>query len=508
MLTKLIDTSSYYSLDEPQITIIDLASSRKGLIKQAADSAIMDYAAKLKPELGKTYLHILAMGAGEYYGANRNSDNFPEMNLIDCHKTFETAPAHIFRNHVNKDPRIAIGRVVFSVYNERMHRVELIAELWNEKAPDIKERIERGDWPKTSMACKTAFDVCSICQNKASTRQEYCEHLVEDLGRIYPDGRKVQALNVAPLKFFDISIVVRPADVTSAVLQKLASANDVAESSVDAATAEGLDEIYAEKTASLKKLSEFIKEIEGDVVYADSNLDNILARVKDPEHKVLDVLRNYPINEVFSTMAHLGVSPSLAFLGELIALKALGENGRGMGQLAASYVNSVGLDQVPLPDKDFGDNLGSNIGVQSCLTPYLPGSSFLPGYVEDRASITKQAFDQNQFLRGTNVGYSGNGPHVEPTVYEQFRQQQLVPNAESKSGLLNIFNTIMAIGGAALAAKWYITRAIEEKMKEQELNTLSDGVKIRLVKSASDYKLTYKLAKAAMVKLVQKKRID
>jgi hypothetical protein len=43
-------------------------------------------------------------------------------------------------------------------------------------------------------------------------------------------------------------------------------------------------------------------------------------------------------------------------------------------------------------------------------------------------------------------------------------------------------------------------------MKEQELNKASDGVKIVLVKSASDYKLTYKLAKTAMVKLVQKKK--
>jgi hypothetical protein len=509
MLTKLLDISSYYREDEPQVTIIDLTSSRKGLIKQAADSKILEYTSKLQPENGKTYIHILAMSAGEFYGANRNGDTFPEMNLIDSHKTFETSPAHVFRNHVNKNKDIAIGKVILSVYNERMKRVELICELYNDRAVDVIDEINKGKWPKTSMACKTAYDCCSICGNKAHTRQEYCEHLSEDLNRIYPDGRKVMALNVAPLKFFDISIISgRQADPTSYVLQKLASVNDVAESSVDAATAEGLDEIYAEKSASLKKLSEFIKEIEGDVVYADPNLDNILSRVRDPEHKILDVLRLYPINEVFSTMAHLGVSPSLAFIAELISRKLLGKDGEGLGQIASSYMSSIGIDEMPLPDKDFGQATGPNIGVQNCLNPYLPGASFLPQYVEDRAIMTKAALEGNYFLRGTNVGYAGNGPHIEPTVYEQFRQNQLVPNEGNKSSLINIMNTIMAIGGAALAAKWFITRTIEEKMKEQELNTLSDGVKIRLVKSASDYKLTYKLAKAAMVKLVQKKRID
>ena len=35
-------------------------------------------------------------------------------------------------------------------------------------------------------------------------------HLKYELNRLYPDGRKVFAVNDQPLKFFDISIVVRP----------------------------------------------------------------------------------------------------------------------------------------------------------------------------------------------------------------------------------------------------------------------------------------------------------
>lgn len=501
MLTKLIDTSSFYQ-DEPQVTILDNRDLTGSLIKQAADSRIQQFASKITPIHGKTYLHILAMGAGEFYGANRNADYFPESNLIDYHNTFETSPAHIFRNHVNKNPEIAIGRVIYSVYNDRMHRVELIAELWNDKAPDIVDKIENGDWPKTSMACRTPFDVCSICGNKAKTREEYCEHLSEQLGKIYPDGRKVMALNLAPLRFFDISIVFRPADVTSSVLQKVASTVETI-GSVDEAMMAGLSEITMHKAASLKKLSELLKEVDGDVVSFDSNFDNLVSRVSDPKGDVIDILRNYNLNEVFSTLGHLGISPSLGFLAELIGRKILGEDARGIGPMAAAYVNKSGTSALMDFDRDFGEITEPNIGIVHALLPHMESSSYLPGYVENRVSMNKQASVYG-YVQGTNVGYSGNGPHIEPTVYEKFREQNLA-NAPQTSDLLKVFNTIVAIGGAALAAKWFITQVIEKKMKEQELNKVSDGVKIPLVKSASDYKLTYKLAKSAMLKLIQNK---
>jgi len=62
--------------------------------------------------------------------------------------------------------------------------------------------------------------------------------------------------------------------------------------------------------------------------------------------------------------------------------------------------------------------------------------------------------------------------------------------------------TLLEIGGAALAAKWYITRVIDQKMKEAELASNYE-TKITLVKSASDLRITYKLVKAAMIKAVR-----
>lgn len=495
-MLKLIKSEPFFHEQEPTVRIID--SDRSGLIKAAADNRVMEYVSQLAPEQDKVYLHILAMGAGEYYGANRNQDFFGENNLRDHYKTFETSPAHVFRNHVNKDPAIAIGQVVFAIYNDRMHRVELIAWIDKTKGADVIQRIEAGDFPATSMACKTPYDICSICGNRAHTRQEYCVHLSEELGRIYPDGRKVMALNVAKLRFFDISIVVRPADVTSSVLQKVASENGQVVGSAELAEIEGL----TEKTAAMKKLSEFVKEITGGVVVnSDPSLDSILEKVRDPEVDSIDILRNYDTKSVLDSLAHLGISPSLAWLAELIARKSLGKEGEGMGALIHGYVKEVGVEGLPLAQNDFGEPSAPSLAIMSALMPSVKQASLHPEFVSER-SLQKQV---PGFLPGTNVGYVGNGPRIEPTPYEKFRNEHIVPAATSPSGLSSIMRTLMVIGGAALAAKWYITQVIEQKMKANHAFDPSGPVKIGLVeKRASDYKSTHRLAESDMVKLVKK----
>lgn len=492
-LTKLLDSSSFFKGEEPTVTVLNLDNT-KGLVKQAADSRINEFVSKIVPDEKKIFVHLLAMGAGEYYGANRNADWFPENNLIDCHKTFETSPAHIFRNHINRDPAIAIGQVIFSIYNQRMKRVEVIAWIDKEKGADIVERLNKGDFPATSMACKTAYDVCSICGNRAHTRQEYCEHLSEQLGKVYPSGQKVMAINSAPLRFFDMSIVVRPADVTSSILQKVASDENEIISSADAAEAEGILESGVTKQATIQKLSEFIKMVDGGhaIDYADS-AEHLLNKVQDPDHKVLDVLTNFKLNEVLDTMGHLGISPSVSFLAELIGRKTLGSEGHGIGPMAAAVVNHVGAANMELP-VDQGLSSNESMAVMVALMPYMGSSSILPEHVEKRAYIER-----------TNVGFVGNGPKIEPTPYELFKSKNLADPVE-KAGLLKKIQVLLTIGASALAAKWYITRVIEQKMKDVD-NLREYGAKIHLVKSASDLKTAYKLAKADMVKAITPKKV-
>ena len=502
-MLKLIDSASFFPEDEPTVTIVDF-NNLNGLTKQAADSQITEYVSTILPKPNKVYLHILAMGASQYYGANRNADSFPEENLIKYYKTFETSPAHLFRNHNNKNPAIAIGVVIKAIWNPRMKRVELIVEMDKTLGADILQRIEDGEFPSTSMACRTEKDTCSVCGNEAGTRQAYCEHLKHQLGKMYPDGRKVVALNTHPLRFFDISVVWRPADVTSSILTKVASHGEHIKSSAELAEEVGLsDEPISpqmNKSAEMKKLSEFIKEVDGGVIVnADVNMDKLLSHTQDPDMKLIPILKNFKISDIAHTLAHLGISPSLIFLAELLAIKSQGMHMIGSGKAIANLVNSIDRNRIELPKEEF-EAVGSPIeSISKLLAPSMIRSSLHSEFVEKRAYNTDYS-DFSGIHSESNIGYTGNLGHIEQTPFEKWKAAS--PSQDS-SKMADILKTLLIIGGQAIAMKWMITHAIEKHV-ENSAHGHPYGAKIVLVKSAQELRLTYKLAKAAMVKSLKR----
>ncbi|CAL9984756.1 hypothetical protein VPHD69_0270 [Vibrio phage D69] len=390
-MDKLVDSMSFS--EDWQVTLLEESA---GLEKSAAANEVLDFTEKMDKKDGKFYLHINAMGAGEYYGSNRNGDYFPEDNLIQWHKTFETSPAHVFRHHVNKDPSIAIGKVIYSYYNPRMHRVELIAEVDKELGRAEYEAISRGEFPMTSMACNTPYDVCSICNNRAHNRAEYCSHLTTQLNQTMPDGRRVMSLNVGPLKFFDISIVIRPADITSSVLQKVASNGDIASvSSAEAAELEGVT-YGSEKQASIKKLAvekaaDLLKEIPGEVEDMQDSLGSILKSVRDPEDALLDTLKPYHMSDIISTFAALGINPSLKFLIKIIAGKEIGQREDEIADAAIDALETHGVESIPEDADRLIPDLADakpNPYLIKILSGQMDGSSYKREYVEKRASHT------------------------------------------------------------------------------------------------------------------------
>ena len=484
-MLKLVELGGF-GWDEPDVKIVNNKDIGH-LTKSASHEEINSFIATLKPDSDKVYVHILALGALPSWGFNKNADGFPRENLKKYHHTFVES-AHIYRNHQNKNPDIAIGKVIHSVFNDRMDRVELIAYIRKDRGADIIERLENGDYPPTSMAVRTPYDTCSICGAKASTRAMYCSHLSDELGRIYPDGKKVGAINDGPLKFIDQSIVLRPADSTSSILQKVASADTSIIGSAELAEIEGL----TEKTAAHKKLSEFIKHITdgGYVVDHSESLDNILAKVKDPELAVIPHLAKHELSEVLATLAHLGITPSLKFLAELIGHKISGPNSEGIGELVEGYIGAEGIDKLILSDKSFAST-EPNPFIMDLLMPSVKQASLFPEQVAQRSLIP-----------GTNVGYAGSGPAIEETPVERFRRLSGDVAAHKPGGLMHMIKSLIVIGGAALAAKWYINNLIEQKMREQEnsMQSYNNHAKIVIVKQASDYKSTYHLATASFVK--------
>lgn len=176
-------------------------------------------------------VHLIAIGATEDYGPNRNGDGFKRACCEQYHDTF-VKHARFYRDHLNKNPAKSYGLVKASTYHKPMQRIELVAALNGSKeaaernggllADKELEKLARGDDIGVSMACTISHDVCSGCGNKARTRAEYCDAvengghckaggLKRNMGKCLSDGSILHADNPHP-KFFDISHVWRPAD--------------------------------------------------------------------------------------------------------------------------------------------------------------------------------------------------------------------------------------------------------------------------------------------------------
>jgi len=223
MILKLLDYNSIQNDEQTHYLLRNGGTMRKHASIRTWSDEVKDFIDNLIPEEGKIYTLCNALGSGEFWSSNINGDFFPEKALQKYHPTF-VEHGTPFMNHVNKDPKKGYGKILHSAYNPRMHRVEIIT-AYDRKLlpPKVIRKLENDEEVKLSMGCRVPYDICSICGNQAATPSNYCEH-VKDLGmnHIYDDGRKVYVINDHP-DFFDISIVIVPADRTACVMAKIAS---------------------------------------------------------------------------------------------------------------------------------------------------------------------------------------------------------------------------------------------------------------------------------------------
>jgi hypothetical protein len=208
-----------------------IGNDRRDFLKTASQ-AFLPHIDSYKFASDELPVHLIALGASEAYGPNRNGDGFKEATCKKYHDTFVKF-AKFFRNHKNKpekgDPYY--GYVKASAYNDDMRRVELLCALnTNKKAADRNggliadaevEKLARGEDFPVSMACRVPNDVCSFCNHRARTRDEYCTSekcaaggCHSNLTRLVKVGGDVHHLHVdnPDPTWFDISRVFRPAD--------------------------------------------------------------------------------------------------------------------------------------------------------------------------------------------------------------------------------------------------------------------------------------------------------
>ena len=181
---------------------------------------ILDFAKGLKPDKDKKlYVHKVLMGDGEAWGSNKNGDDFPKEDLYADNPSYgykTLLDAGIYTKHRNKDKSKTLGRIVISVVNPKMRRVELVEELDRELCKEhdkdfgVYDRLINGETLFSSMGARVPYDVCSECGNRAPTRAQYCNHLLYMMNQILPSGNRVRAINPHPC-LFDDSYVGVPA---------------------------------------------------------------------------------------------------------------------------------------------------------------------------------------------------------------------------------------------------------------------------------------------------------
>lgn len=242
MHIKVVEAGSWRGpgMDEP-VQFVKVSSRgligqdrREFLEKRAAAPIFADKLATVRLKPGDIPIHVIAIGATEGYGPNRNGDAFNEATCRKAHETF-VKHARFYRNHKNKNPEKSFGKVALSAYNDAMRRVELlvIGNGTKEAAQrngglvmrsELREKLARGEPIAVSMACRVAHDVCNNCGNKAPSRRQYCTADTcisksgkrmfgcrDGLTKVASDGTVQYVENPNPL-FFDISEVIRPAD--------------------------------------------------------------------------------------------------------------------------------------------------------------------------------------------------------------------------------------------------------------------------------------------------------
>ena len=250
-MIKVIQPQSQ-DFSEPVASLIKVSSrgiigtDRQELVKRAG-AEFVHKLQHIKFAKDEVPVHMIAIGATEDYGPNRNGDGFTRDCCQKYHHTFEKF-ARFYRDHANKNPAKSFGIVKASAYHEPMRRIELVCALNGSKeaaernggliADKELEKLANDKDIAVSMACKIPFDKCSACGNSAKTRAEYCDSiengghckaggLRHNIGRVLENGHVLHADNPDPT-FFDISHVYRPADriaYVSGRLQKAASAS-------------------------------------------------------------------------------------------------------------------------------------------------------------------------------------------------------------------------------------------------------------------------------------------
>ena len=483
MIPKIIHLDEYFPTGEATVQPVMLWANNRACYENITKHASVgnEYFKTIQPIPGHSFVYVLAVSDWEHYAENRNGDGFPNApykpmasppwisqaeTLSNWHHTFELY-GNNYRHHVNKDPEKRVGKVVKSFWNDTMHRVELLIDLENEKAPDLAERIAAGEFPPVSMGTKVAWDVCTICGNRAPTRAQYCDHLRFQMRSVI-NGVKVAALNPSP-KFFDISWVIRPADPTAYMMKKVANATPY--DLISGVKAGEYIEMMDERKLAAHKIAVIDKVVQG--IPLDAKTENVdpteLGNIQRMRGQILDMgssvptipdstlhqLSQHPLQKVLSSAFSGGMMMKTPELTKLIFFKSYPNHhpeekwiDKSVG-LQGQIMDLIAEHPQILDSFEESDVLNINREsidpkILEALSPYLEKTSGMGDYLK-RNVIPEKFRDESAFSTPLTVTDPATGQTYRTTRGAAIR-------AHDEVAKRNLYKTV---GGAALLGGTY-----------------------------------------------------
>lgn len=247
------------------LEVKEVIKSRDGFNARQAARKIVEF----DPEF--VYVAVRAVSADR---PNANGDAFPHDELIRIDPILNR-PVYasfiqkgVYVNHKNTDdPRYAKGVILDARYvteapegktaSNPDRYVELLLGVDRQKDPVFARDVERGIINKFSMGASVQFTKCSVCENTARRKEEFCDHIAKNKMREVKNakGEKVLAFERCyGVTYNEISAVSDPADETAQLLARVA--NKIESSS--AVSGEGTS---FGKVALLNEMHESIKRL-------------------------------------------------------------------------------------------------------------------------------------------------------------------------------------------------------------------------------------------------------
>jgi len=213
--------------------LLPIASERdlRALSRKSANSEICPVPeAKFDIRPGHSYILLVTLGGGEYWGFNENSDKYLERSgvelcvpspcegctgklklgkgLAETHSTFRKYGA-VYRNHKTEvaDSVPRSGEIVWERWRPDMHWGELIVELPHRKWETELSDYEKGTPLMWSQGSGVPADYCSICGYEFTRKsKKRCPHILLHKLQFTDRGSQVCIL-CSDATFYDISYV-------------------------------------------------------------------------------------------------------------------------------------------------------------------------------------------------------------------------------------------------------------------------------------------------------------